>query len=113
MYDAIIPPIQLMAGNIILFGLLPFSIAAGVGLIWIGIVRKRFAAVLAGITIAATTAIVGIALREGALSNPLAPSTMAATANSYQFVLPYTIGMAAIVFLVKMLPGIVRAHRTA
>ena len=93
MYDAVLPPIQLMAGNLILYGMLTM--------------------VVAGSFIPAVTLIIGVLFREGALSNPAAPESMAATADYLQSFLPWTIGLAVLVFVIRLLPGIVKAYRRA
>lgn len=93
-----------MAGSLLLF-LLPMAVAAGIGLVWIGLVRKRYGLALMGIIFPAAVAVAGIAMRETALNSADAASTLPLGLAPYEIFLPYGVWFGIGVFFLAVLPA--------
>lgn len=93
-----------IAGTLFMF-LLPMVCAIGIGLLWVGLVRKRYGVALMGIVFPVAVAIVGTALREAALNSPAAASTLPLGMAPLEMLVPYGVWLGIGVFMIAVLPA--------
>lgn len=93
-----------MGGTLLLF-LLPMVCAIGIGLLWIGLVRKRYVVALSGIAFPAVVGLVAIGMRESALNSADAAVTLPLGMAPLEMLLPYGLWLGLGVFLIAVLPA--------
>ena len=103
------PMISGMAGMYILIFLLPIVGAVSIGLVYVGLLRRRFGALFVGIAFPLVVFAVGSILRDNAINAPGMPANYEASLEPMTSMLPIGLLIAAAIFVVGILPGMVRA----
>ncbi|HMM83320.1 MAG TPA: hypothetical protein PJ998_09095 [Terrimesophilobacter sp.] len=93
-----------MAGTVLMF-LLPMVCAIGIGLLWVGLVRKRYGVALMGVAFPAVVAVVGTMLREAAFNSPDAASTLPLGMAPLEAMMPIGLWFGIGVFVIAVLPA--------
>lgn len=92
-----------MAGTVLMF-LLPMVCAIGIGLLWVGLVRKRYGVALMGVAFPAVVAVVGTMMREAAF-NSAAASTLPLGMAPLEAMMPLELWFGIGVFVIAVLPA--------
>ena len=95
-----------LGGQLILV-VMPFVLVVSIGLIAVGLIKRRFAAVIAGVAFPVIAAIVGNVMISSAAAN----SNDVLASSGIMLLMPYTVTFAVVVFLCGVLPSTVRAAR--
>ena len=111
MLDALTPTLTGMIGSYVLVFLLPIVVVVGVGLLVLGLMKSKPAWVIGGLAFPLAVLGASVFLRAAATSHHLAPPTLEPSMNSLNSFLPYSIGIACLIFLFTALPAIVRTAR--
>ncbi|MEO7147808.1 MAG: hypothetical protein ABIW81_03000 [Terrimesophilobacter sp.] len=96
-----------MAGTLILF-LLPTVVGLGIGLIWIGLLKKRFGLVLGGVAFPVAVGIVGLTLRTMPIHSADTASALSTGMAPLDALSPYGFWLGLAVFLIAVLPACVK-----
>ncbi|WP_166871015.1 hypothetical protein [Salinibacterium sp. ZJ450] len=99
------------AGTMILVFLVPIICAVSIGLIYIGLIRKKPGAVFIGVAFPTAAIALGLGMRVSGLSDPQVASTAAGGIDAMFTMFPTALMIAGLCFLVGVLPGMVKATR--
>lgn len=100
-----------MVGTYLLVWLLPMACVLGVGLVIVGLMRSKPAWILGGVAFPIAVLILGGSLQGSGLANESAPATLGASVAAVASMLPFSLGVAVLIFLMTVLPAIVRVAR--
>ncbi|WP_104163589.1 hypothetical protein [Cryobacterium sp. N22] len=109
MADSFAPMLSGMAGMFILIFMLPIIGALSIGLIYVGLLRRRFGLLFIGIAFPLGAFALGSILRDSAINAPGMPASYEASFAPLTSMLPIGLLIAAAIFLVGILPTMVRA----
>jgi hypothetical protein len=111
MLDPFIAVMTAMVGTYLLVWLLPMAGVVGVGLVILGLMRSKPTWTIGGVAIPIAVLILGATLQGSGLANDSAPVTLRASVATAASMLPLSLGMAGLLFLMAVLPAIVRVAR--
>ena len=111
MLDSFLPVMSAMAGTYVLVWLLPMACVLGIGLVIVGLMRSKSVWMLGGVAFPIAVLILGASLQGSGLANESAPVTLGASVAAVASMLPFSLGVAALIFLMTVLPAIVRVAR--
>jgi hypothetical protein len=100
-----------MVATYVLVFLFPTVCAVGFGLVIIGFMRVKPSAILVGIAFPGAVLVFALVTRANALASASAPPTLGKSMDAITAFLPLSLAIAGLIFLVRMLPSIVRAAR--
>lgn len=92
-------------GGTVLMLLLPMVCAIGIGLVWVGLVRKRYGVALMGAAFPVVVAVVGTAMREAAFNSPSAALTLPLGMAPLETMMPIGLWFGIGVFVLAVLPA--------
>ena len=95
-----------LAGQLILV-VMPFVLVVSIGLIAVGLIKRRVIAVIVGVAFPVLAAIVGNVM----VFSAAASSNDVLNSSGIILLMPYTVGFAVVVFFGVVLPSTVRAAR--
>lgn len=111
MLDSFLLVMSAMAGSYVLVWLLPMAGVLGVGLVIVGLMRSKPAWMFGGVAFPIAVLILGATLQSSGLANDSAPATLRASVATAASMLPLSLGMAGLLFLLAVLPAILRVAR--
>jgi hypothetical protein len=111
MLDSFLPILSGIAGTYVLVWLLPTACALGIGLVIVGFMQSKPVLVLGGIAFPIAALILGASLQGFGLASESAPANLGASVVTVAGMLPFSLGVAALIFLMAVLPAIVRVAR--
>jgi hypothetical protein len=100
-----------MAATYVLVFLFPTACAVSIGLVIIGFMKGKPSAIFVGIAFPTAVLVVALVTRANALASASAPPTLGKAMDGITAFLPLSLAIAGLIFLVRVLPGIVRAAR--
>lgn len=102
------PMISGSVGMMILIFMLPIVGALSIGLIYVGLLRRRWGLICIGVAFPLVTFVVGSVFRDTAINAPGMPENYEATLEPLVSMLPVALLIAAAIFVVGVLPTMVR-----
>lgn len=106
MFD-ITPMLTAGSGSLLLF-VLPMVIAIGVGLVWVGLVKRRYLVAILGVALPVATGMIGSSMSQAAISHPELSSGNQAILTNVESMQPIAWMLGAALFLIAILPACLR-----
>ncbi len=111
MLDSLTLSLQGSAGMMLLVFILPLVIALGLGLLIVGLMRRRYGVAASGVLMPLAVFGVGIFMRNAALGAADAPEGLEASLDVMATFLPISLMIAGAFALIGVLPVIIKAAR--